>query len=378
VGTLIEPAALVFDQLFKFRHYGEYHRDDFINLNYDWCDRLIYKFRDTIRLLLNERLLERTDVVTDKWGLGIELPRGKGTGISYGYRLVNPEYRENYHKVVLKDKHICRRLDSYNTVKYPVQRWLKKNLERLEAVMPEEEWLLGIAQGDRRRADIYRSKLKLVQDRLWLFNPDTFSRRIHNNLTALKRETRAFLRVDGDTLAEIDIKCSQWLFLALVCMKKGIADAERFLRICEHDLYEYIANMGGWSRERVKETLTKRCLFAPNGHRCQKTKIKKTLDREFPTIAAFIRRQKDGKPTVGNPKPWNKLARTLQKEECNFVVFTVCERIRKERPELFVGTIHDSLLCRSQEVGYLQTVLVEEFARVGTTPRLEPKEKLCA
>ncbi len=70
VGTLIEPAALVFDQLFKFRHYGEYHRDDFINLNYDWCDRLIYKFRDTIRLLLEERLLERTECRHRQVGIG--------------------------------------------------------------------------------------------------------------------------------------------------------------------------------------------------------------------------------------------------------------------------------------------------------------------
>jgi hypothetical protein len=301
VGALVEPAALVFDQLFKFRHYGEYDRDDYVPLNYDWCDGLIYRFRETIRLLVGTGILERTDVVTDKWGLGIELPRGKGTGRSYGYRLSNPEYRKHYHKVVLTDRRVCRKLDEQDTVRYSVQRWLRLNLERLEVVMPEDEWLLKLAEGDSWRAGIYRSKLELIREKKWIFKPDEFSRRISSNLTVLKRETRSCLRVDGDTLGEIDIKCSQWLFLALTCVKRKVEDAERFLKVCENDLYRHLADKGGWSRDRVKDTLTKRCLFACNDHRCQRTRIKRAFDREFPAVAEFIREQKSGKATKGKP-----------------------------------------------------------------------------
>ena len=56
-------------------------------------------------------------------------------------------------------------------------------------------------------------------------------------------------------------------------------------------------------------------------------------------------RKANGKPTKDCPKPHNKLALDLQRWEANLIIFKVCDRIRRERPECWIATIHDAVAC---------------------------------
>ena len=72
---------------------------------------------------------------------------GTGTGLAYGYRFANPDYRRNYSKVVITSKALRKRLkDLRDSVKYPVQKHLRRMLEELGAVMPDDAELLALCR----------------------------------------------------------------------------------------------------------------------------------------------------------------------------------------------------------------------------------------
>lgn len=58
------------------------------------------------------------------------------------------------------------------------------------------------------------------------------------------------------------------------------------------------------------------------------------------------------------------------------MIFTVCERIRRERPDCWLTTIHDSVLCLPEDGEYVRNVMADEFEKLGIKPTLEVKE-LC-
>ena len=50
------------------------------------------------------------------------------------------------------------------------------------------------------------------------------------------------------------------------------------------------------------------------------------------------------------------------------------ERIRAAAPDLFITTIHDSILTEPDAGDYIHNVMLEEFAKLGVSPtvRVEP------
>ena len=276
-------------------------------------------------------------------------------------------------------KSLIERLHGYKTITKPVQNWLKKNLEKVRILDVGDEKLREIATADveeigtgsvETRVDSYREQVRWIRQKVWRIQVDGFSHRIHTNLTQLKTELRAYLRVEGQPLMEIDIKNSQPLFIGLAAKAKGVVD-EKYLELCQQDLYQYLADKGGWDRKTVKQQLTQQALFASNYHDAQHLPVKKLYDSEFPRIAEFIRWQKVGKKTVENPKPWNKLAELAQRKEADFVISTVCDRIRKENPKCWVTTIHDSILTVPPSLDFVLGIMRDEFAKLGVEPRLE-------
>ena len=49
----------------------------------------------------------------------------------------------------------------------------------------------------------------------------------------------------------------------------------------------------------------------------------------------------------------------------------VCERIRREKPETWLATIHNSILCHPRDANYVQSVMEEEFAGIGAKPTIK-------
>lgn len=172
---------------------------------------------------------------------------------------------------------------------------------------------------------------------------------------------RALLRVDGepDTLGETDIKNSQPLFLGLAAKEKGIED-NKYMRLCEEgQIYDHMAGRIGLLRESAKHEIVM-FFFAKNNF---KSTAKSVFEMEFPKMAAFIRKVK--------ANDYKRLARQMQIAERKFVIDCACERLKRLRPDMFLATIHDSVVAQKSDCDLIVSVMKEEFTRRGVNPRLE-------
>ncbi len=365
-----EEAAVVFHQIYLFRHVHGQGADEFVSLSWDYGRQLLgmTKFDKVMRLLLKSGILERTTVMEDSYGLGIVVGRGQGTGLAYGYRLSNPNYRRNYSQVTITNKALERRLTEVRDgVKYPVQKRLRKMLEEITVEMPDKSELLDLCHGDEDKAKAVEGQLKDIREGKRFFTVDS-ARRIHSNLTSLKRGARKYLRVRGERLWHVDLPCCHLLALAHQCLKAGVKDAEEFLRYCERDFYSELAKEGGFTRKEVKLAFTKRALNASNRHRYQRSPVMRFFRRRWKWIARYMRARKDnGKPTKKNPKPHNRLALELQKWEANIVIFKICDRIRRQCPDCWIATIHDAVACLEKDMPFVVRTVEEELKALGIT-----------
>ena len=172
----------------------------------------------------------------------------------------------------------------------------------------------------------------------------------------------------GEAIWQVDLPCCHLLALACRCLQAGIATAEEFLHYCEGDFYRRLADEGGFTREEVKEAFTRRALNAPNRHRYQRSEVMRFFRRRWKHVARYMWQQKaNGKPTRDCPKPHNKLALSLQKWEADLVIFRICDRIRRERPECWIATIHDAIACLERDVPYVLETTGQELKALGIT-----------
>jgi hypothetical protein len=366
-----EEAAVLFDQLYKFRHIHGQGADEFVSLSWDHGRKLLgkRKFDSLMRKLIRLGILERTTVKEDGYGLGAWIPRGQGTGLAYGYRLSNPNYRRNYSQVIVTNKALERRLKEVRDgVRYPVQRHLRRMLEEITVEMPGESELLELCHGDEDKQEAVEGQLKAIREGKRFFTVDRKTRRIFSNLTSLKRGARRYLRVRGEAIWQVDLPCCHLLALACKCVEAKVKDAEEFLHYCERDFYSELAREGGFTRKEVKEAFTKRALNASNRHRYQRSPVMRFFRRRWKWIAAYMRaRKSNGKPTKKHPKPHNRLALELQKWEANLVIFRICDGIRRERPDVWIATIHDAVVCLERDVPFVLGTVEEELKALGIT-----------
>lgn len=281
---------------------------------------------------------------------------------SFGYMTALP-YREQTHRLkTFEHKLLAKRLRSIEAKQQsrPILKLLRRQLDRLTVDMDEFEARFG-RHFDRH---YYLAHLRTICDRQLRFINDDFSGRIHTNVTNLYKPLRRLLRVDSepDTVGETDIKNSQPLFLGMAAKAKGIED-QRYMALCEAgEIYDHLANRLGVLRESAKHEMVM-LLYAKNGYR---STAKRVFELDFPAMAQYIHKVKDG--------DHKRLARRMQEAERRFVVDTVCVRLFQIDRDIFITTIHDSILARKSNCDLVLSVLREEFAKKGVTPHLEWKD----
>ncbi len=278
---------------------------------------------------------------------------------SYPYRTCSP-YREQTHRLVtFEDKLIAKRLRKANKQfsNRPVIQKLRAQLDRISVNMYEFE----ANYGNHPDRHYYFAHLQTICDKMIRFTEDDFSGRIHTNITNLYKPLRKLLRVDGSDqpLGEIDIKNSQPLFLGIAAVKSGVVD-RKYLDLCQQGLiYDHMASLLGLTRDGLKTEFMK-LLFSENGAR---SKAKSLFAIEFPAMAQLIHKLKH--------KDHKRLARHMQMAERKFIIDTVCNRLFKERSDLFVTTIHDSIMAQQEDIDYIKQVILAEFAKLGIVPNLD-------
>jgi hypothetical protein len=316
---------------------GEYLRDNFPNWTEVW--RYCYAMK----------LVERSAGYT---------PGEK----SYGYSTALP-YRVQTHRLTeFENKALAKQLRTIETktLSRPVLKLLRRQLDRLSVDMEEFQRRFG----DHQNRHYYHAHLQTICDRQLRFTKDEFSGRIHTSVTNLYKPLRRLLRVDSETatLGETDIKNSQPLFLGMAARAKGIED-QRYMGLCEAgEIYDHLAYRLGVLRESAKHEMVM-LLYAKNGY---KSTAKRLFEIEFPEMAQFIHKVKDG--------DHKRLARRMQEAERRFVIDSVCPRLFQINNDLFVTTIHDAIVARKSDCDLVVSVLREEFSKKGVSPRLEWKD----
>jgi hypothetical protein len=310
---------------------------DYVNLNARTFKRIVWN-GDAVRYWAVKAGLVQCDNYYEK---------GKK---SLGYRLCPELAQRTWRLTRRSNRAIVRNLRKTEGERSPVVRWLTKNLGRIEAVIPDSlPWTDELA-------------LQAVDDGCVAFNPeDEFGRRYHSNLTNLRSDLRRHLRVDGRPLVQIDIANSQPLFQAVVAERLGVV-CPAYKRVCEEgQLYDSLAAQTGLTRKRTKQQMMSSVFFGKNDSR---SRTKRAFRKRFPEVAALLDEIKADDHA--------ELARLLQRAESDFVVRTVCERLRRERPGMFVATIHDSIVTNSREdAATILETMREEFVKLGIEPKLE-------
>ena len=154
---------------------------------------------------------------------------------------------------------------------------------------------------------------------------------------------------------------SQPLFQAVVAEQRGIV-CPAYKRVCEEgQLYEFLGERTGLTRKRTKRQMMSSVFFGRNDSR---SRTKRAFRKHFPEVAALLDEIKADDHA--------ELARLLQRAESDFVVRTVCDRLRRKHPQMFVATIHDSIVTNSQEnAATILATMREEFVRLDMAPKLE-------
>ena len=59
----------------------------------------------------------------------------------------------------------------------------------------------------------------------------------------------------------------------------------------------------------------------------------------------------------------------LQNREAKMFIGTICRRIMKESPGVFLTTIHDSLITTAEHIDYVTAVAMDEFSKSDVCPK---------
>jgi hypothetical protein len=142
------------------------------------------------------------------------------------------------------------------------------------------------------------------------------------------------------------------------------ADLTRYKNLCESGLfYESLMEPGNDSdehRNTVKREVFRDILFGEERYR---SRLKDRFVAMFPTVAEILAQLKS--------RSYKHAARLMQSYESTLFIDIICRRFRRERPDLPIYTIHDAVLTTSEHVGYVKSVILDEFAKIGVSPGLK-------
>jgi hypothetical protein len=137
-------------------------------------------------------------------------------------------------------------------------------------------------------------------------------------------------------------------------------DLQQYLEVCQRgEFYESL----GDDREAVKKAMM-HILFDRTGYRSE---IKFRFGQLYPTVSQFLYDLKT-KNSLPREDRYKYPSHLLQNFEASLFIGRICRRLMKERPDIPVLTLHDSLYSTKQFVDDLLRLMQEEFARIGLLP----------
>lgn len=378
-GTFLSPSNLNLEELLKTngkkqRFYFHYlyiistiillrvinkkiSKDDFIPLNYKTLINIITKrkAKEILNDLKNWGIIESDST----WIKGIK---------STGYKLNKSYLATGFKKVKVTDKLINKKMNNLRLLQqaeaieagadyhHLYSHLLNVKIDYKAALdYIEKNYLYFTDEFEARKLQI-----ELINDGNLFFKVDKKGKRAHTNLTNLSSDLRQFITYKGAKLAQIDMKNSQPFLLNLLIKDKVVTDEQRmeykkFKELTEHGrFYEFLMekfDVEDVNRKEFKVLFFGRVFFDVN--RQELKKEEKMFQQLFPNIFGWIREMKK--------EDYTQLAIKLQRAESNVIISECIRRIRKERPAMFVSTIHDSIVCQPNNLMYVKQVMEDVF-----------------
>ncbi len=324
---------------------------------------------------------------------------------SQGYRLA-PEFRKT-RRIPCTSASLARRIQRVYAAEsvplVPVHRWLEGKLNLLRIDVERAHGVISTMKPDKGSAmpvDEYHSLLvetcKRIDTAAHWFVCDRFGR-VHTPLTALAKKLRCCLSVNGQPLVGLDLANSQPLIAGLVARQfyrngktamrlrarsfrrgsnpyhrrhprpnesdTGRPDLKRYIEVCESgQLYESLMRPGD-ERDRIKTGF----LTAMYGKNRWRDRIKDRLTEGYPSVAFMLASLKK--------RNHRHAAHVIQNAEATIFVHGIADRIRRERPDYPIFTIHDSVLTMPDNVDYVRTVTMDEFSKLNVHPTLHEERE---
>ena len=339
-------------------------KDDFAPINIDVA-RTIISQRKCVEII--------KDLIL--WGI-IESDYKKKIGYkSFGYRfnINNPSYSDTFYRAKVTDKLIIKKMNNFKEKQRAKAITAGADYEHLfnyihKIKINHKQAMEFINENYIPFSDDYEARrlsVELISNGDIFFVVDQKGNRAHTNLTNLASDLRQFITYNDRKLGQVDIMNSQPFLLNVVIKKRinfasdeEVLEYQKYKKLTqEGKFYEYlmenfgIDNTNKKARNEFKLLFFGRVFFDVN-----RTKLKKEeelFQELFPTIFKIIRELKQD--------DYTNLAISLQKAESKAIITECVRRIRIERPEIFVSTIHDSIVGELSSLEYFKTVLEDVF-----------------
>jgi len=310
---------------------------------------------------------------------------------SYTYDFSKQAAKLNWQCQKISDKILYRsmkrRQDKMTAKLTVIELWLKNNIDRIgidwqtfreDMDRTRRDYLQSIKTGGlNRKAKRKRWKQfvlaewtfkQLKAGQYWFYH-DEFAGRVHSPITSLPTIARKYLRgPSGNPLVELDVGCSQPLFVAVAAKEAGFHCPEYQAECEAGTLYDTILAESGDPDIKTRKD-AKRAMFRYlyRAGRYGSTSIDAFIQKKYPTFNTFVKLEKSAKS--GNIT----LAKKMQRLESDLVIQNLCQRILKFDPSAFVVTIHDSLLVEKVPSDLFQGWFTEAFDSLGVSVHINKR-----
>lgn len=234
------------------------------------------------------------------------------------------------------------------------------------------------------------------------YKVDSTSGRFHSNVTNMAKGLRPYLRINGELLANLDIKNSQPYLSTILLTNPGkvshLTKNPTFALLCEAlevpsnqdvkkyislvnsgHIYEYL--MTEFSKEGLELTRDEtkrqvlRILFARNRMPKDVTnkKARQIFQNRFPTVHRIFSKIR-GSEKGDKFTNFKRFAILLQRIESHLMLDIILKRIYKELPGTIAVTVHDSIMTGAitNNVDAISKIMIEELTFfVGFAPNIK-------
>jgi hypothetical protein len=325
---------------------------------------------------------------------------------SYKYNFA-PEYQSKYLYFPLYNARLIRRIEKvHETFKKETVKTIRgrseqtKYLKQLTIADGYNEFIESTYISETEQYNsIVRSATRIINNDIF-YSIDKTSGRFHSNITNIAKGLRPFLRINGEPLANIDIKNSQpylstiiltnpgkvsWMTknpvfaMLLQSLKVSLSqDVKQYISlVISGQLYEFL--MSEFSKEGLHLTRTEtkrqvlRILFARNRIPKEEVnrKARQIFIKSFPKVHRIFSKVR-GHEKGDKFQNFKRFAILLQRIESYLMLDIILKRIYKELSGTIAVTVHDSIMTGilTNNIEAVRKIITEELTFfVGFAPK---------